>query len=211
MIEDSNQRREQCQKQAKLCQSKFNVPALSSHEWLQQQETSSDWILVDVRTAPERRVSMIRGAKTLAEFDQEWRAGTFPPSTKVAFYCTIGYRSGIHASKYVRRLEGRVYNLDGIVAFSQAVVDRFMTHRTPNPSDWLIDPHSGAPTNGVHTFGALWNFVDTEIFLGVYYSRPALLVRMLQVGFSASGHHAREGLYFLKRIASRRKSRHKHS
>jgi rhodanese-related sulfurtransferase len=217
MINDGNQRREQCQNQAKQCQSKFAVPTLSSHEWLLQQERSdASWVIVDVRTAPECRVSMIRGAKTLAEFDRDWRAGTIPHHTKVAFYCTIGYRSGIHANKYLRRhtedLEGRVFNLDGIVAFSQAVTDR-LTHNSAmdNPRDWLIDPHSGEPTNCVHTFGALWNFVDTEIFVGICYSRSALLVRMMQVGFIASGHHAREGLYFLKRIASRRKRRHKQS
>lgn len=214
------QRREQCQKQVKLCQSKFSVPTMSSHEWLlQQQEDDSrateSWIVVDVRTAPERNVSMIRGAKTLNEFDRDWRAGSIPSDTKVAFYCTIGYRSGIHATKYLRQddLEGRVFNLDGIVAFSQAVVDKLRhENNSDNPRGWLIEPSSGEPATLVHTFGLVWNFVDPEVFSGTNYSFPMLLVRLLQVGTITLGHHAREGFYFLKGITARRRNRsHKQS
>lgn len=207
-------RREQCQKQVKLCQSKFRVPTMSSHEWLQQQQEDSretgSWIVVDVRTAPERKVSMIRGAKTLAEFDRDWRAGIIPNDTKVAFYCTIGYRSGIQATKYFRQddLEGRVFNLDGIVAFSQAVTDRVMhDNNSGNPRDWLVEPSSGELATLVHTFGFVWNFVDPEVFSGISYSLPILLVRLLQVAAITSGHHVREGFYFLKGISARRRKR----
>lgn len=219
MTSEADKRREECQKQAKICQSKFIVPTLSSREWLQQQAETDEkgtWIMVDVRTEPERRVSMIKGAQTLAEFHQDWRAGNVPTNARVAFYCTIGYRSGIQATKYLRQnagdLDGRVFNLDGVVAFSQAVVDQIsLSTNTDNPRAWLIEPSSGEPATLVHTFGMLWNFVDTDVYSATSYSTPALLARMLQVGGITAGHYLREGFYFLKSRASRRKHSHKQS
>lgn len=216
---EGHQRRAKCQKEATSCQSKFDVPAMSSHEWLQQQQQQQEtgsWIVVDVRTAPERKVSMIRGAKTLTEFDRDWRAGNIPNDTNIAFYCTIGYRSGIHATKYLRQnkddLDGRVFNLDGIVAFSQAVADKIMHDKnTDNARDWLIEPSSGEPATFVHTFGFVWNYVDPEVFSSISYSLPILLLRLLQVGATTSGHHIREGFYFLKGISARKKPTHKQS
>ncbi len=207
MISEANKRREQCQNQARTCQSKFPVLALTSREWLQQQQQQQhgSWIMVDVRTNPERNVSMIRGAITLEEFNRDFLS--VPKNAKIAFYCTIGYRSGIHATQCLRRyrdeLDGRVFNLDGMVAFSQAVVDQTYTNQSDDP--WLIEPQTGEPASSVHTFGSLWNFVDTEVYSAISYSPPMIVIRMLQVGGMTFMHHLREGLYMSKCLASNRR------
>jgi rhodanese-related sulfurtransferase len=81
-------------------------------------------LLIDVRTAAERAVSVIPGSVPLQEVTKRGSATTvqlIDPDTTVVVYCTIGYRSGMEATRLLHRyptLQGRLYNLDGIVAYT---------------------------------------------------------------------------------------------
>ncbi len=96
-------------------------------------------VLVDIREAREREVSVIPGAITAEEFeaDPERYAGV-----AVVAYCTIGHRS----SEYAARLtsEGhRVLNLSGsILAWTHA-------------GGPLVS--AAGPTTRLHVYGSDWN------------------------------------------------------
>jgi rhodanese-related sulfurtransferase len=81
-------------------------------------------LLIDVRTAAERAVSVIPGSVPLQQVSQRGSAAIVQllrQDTTVVMYCTIGYRSGMEATRLLHRyptLEGRIYNLDGIVAYT---------------------------------------------------------------------------------------------
>lgn len=98
-----------------------------------------DFVLVDVRTDAERRVSTLPGAITSEEF--EARLQELAGRTVVA-YCTIGRRS----SDYVRRMARRgvdMLNLEGsVLAWTHA-------------GGQLVN--DGAPTRRLHVYGRRWN------------------------------------------------------
>lgn len=100
---------------------------------------SGGFVLVDVRTERERRVSTLPGAIAASEFEE--RLGELADRTVVA-YCTIGARS----SSYARRMGGRgvaVLNLEGsVLAWTHA-------------GGPLV--HDGAPTRRLHVHGRRWN------------------------------------------------------
>lgn len=74
-------------------------------------------VLVDVRTDPEREVSMIPDAIPAAEF--EARKAEFEGATVVP-YCTVGFRSGLY-SKQLHEDGWKVANLVGsIVAWTHS-------------------------------------------------------------------------------------------
>ncbi len=101
--------------------------------------STEDFVLVDVRTDRERRVSTLPGAITGEEFESrlEELAGR-----AVVAYCTIGRRS----SDYVRKMGKRgveVLNLQGsILAWTH------MGGRLVN---------AGIPTDRLHVYGRRWN------------------------------------------------------
>ena len=98
-----------------------------------------DFVLVDVRTDAERRVSTLPGAITSEEF--EARLAELAGRTLVA-YCTIGRRS----SDYVRRMARRgvdMLNLEGsVLAWTHA------------GGQFVAD---GVPTRLLHVYGRRWN------------------------------------------------------
>ena len=98
-----------------------------------------DFVLVDVRTDAERRVSTLPGAITSEEF--EARLAELAGRTLVA-YCTIGRRS----SDYVRRMARRgvdMLNLEGsVLAWTHA-------------GGQLVS--DGVPTRRLHVYGRRWN------------------------------------------------------
>ena len=98
-----------------------------------------DFVLVDVRTDAERRVSTLPGAITSEEF--EARLQELAGRTAVA-YCTIGRRS----SDYVRRMGRRgvdMLNLEGsVLAWTHA-------------DGQLVN--DGVPTRRLHVYGRRWN------------------------------------------------------
>jgi rhodanese-related sulfurtransferase len=226
MVKQRLSNREKCCRAATYYQSKFpSVTPLSSRELLEQWSTVTDstsnteYILVDVRTKAERDVSMIQGAVSLSEYYQRYQEmmRSPPPSDKhcprqaVVCYCTIGYRSGLEATRLRQVIESNnesttaeiiVYNLDGIVAMSQALSAQtgaaavaadteFMLQRPLS----LVIPSTGSPTRVVHTFSWLWDWVDmsdeedttqvtsadTERYASTYFSTPLVCARLLQV------------------------------
>ena len=73
---------------------------------LQQQEKT---ILVDVRTPEEQSISMIPGAISQTEFEQNL---DHYQNYLIVVYCTIGYRSGKYAQQLLQ--SGlNIYNLEG--------------------------------------------------------------------------------------------------
>lgn len=96
-------------------------------------------VLIDVREAEERAVSIIPGAITPAQF--EARPDHYAGKPLVA-YCTIGYRSGLYAQR-LRRRGLRAFNLRGGILLwthaGQPVV------------------HDGKPVRRLHVYGRRWN------------------------------------------------------
>ena len=110
-----------------------------SIEQLQQLQQQEPVILVDVRSPEERSVSIIPGAISLTEFEQN--LAQYRDRTIVA-YCTIGYRSG----KYIQQLQQQdlnIFNLQGsLLAWSHA-------------QGKLIN--ESGETKKLHIFGRKWN------------------------------------------------------
>ena len=138
-------------------------------------------VLVDARSAPERHVSIIPGAISLIEFEQDI-AKTLPQDATVVVYCTIGYRSGMSARLLREKhgLEGRrIRNLDGIVSYTHAVGD------SPDESLQLVNPKSGERTDVVHIFGPTWDCVHPK-YRAVHFNVPELALRSCQVGLMSA-------------------------
>ena len=164
-------------------------------------------IFVDVRTAAERAVSGIQGAVTLLELETNPRKEGFNAQSPVRIvYCTIGYRSGMEAQRLQQRYpHWRIYNLDGIVAYSHALVNAAATAAaaasnfdsttaTGQPKQQqqqqhttvtlprIVHPETGEPVNRIHTFGKVWDYLPPQHYEGVHFGRIATLGRTLQVG-----------------------------
>lgn len=138
----------------------------------------NDYVLLDVRTAPERKVSIIQGAIPVSDFHGSAN------NTIIVCYCTIGYRSGLEATRIKQRWpDATVYNLDGIVAFSHAIT-------TNNSRLKLVNPSTGETVQTVHTFAALWNYVDPERFDTISFPVISLPLRLLQVGARIAVRHS---------------------
>jgi len=150
---------ERCSQQVAFYHSRFpKVAKLSSTEL----DHLQDFLLIDVRTAPEQRISILPQAIPLSDLPP-----SLPPTTPLITYCTIGYRSSLEAQRLQRLYpENPVYSLDGILAYAHG-------------RD-LWDPTRQSTTRRVHAFGRMWKScaprdcsVDTFTW--------ALLPRMLQV------------------------------
>lgn len=181
---------ERCRKKSSFYHRRFSdVAPMSSEELLElrgkcERTNENDdgeaipppIVLVDARSAPERNVSMIPGAASLPEFEQDV-VKTLPPDTTVVVYCTIGYRSGLSARRIGEKhgLEGRIRNLDGIVSYTHAVGD------SPDESIQLINSKTGERTDVVHIFGPTWNCVHAK-YKTVNFNVPELALRSCQVG-----------------------------
>jgi rhodanese-related sulfurtransferase len=199
---------ERCHRLSGFYQGRYpDVPALCSTEFVRTYNANST-VLVDVRTVPERNVSTLEGAVSLQEFEE--RASLLSPETKIVTYCTIGYRSGMEARRlqYQYALEGRISSLDGIVAYTHAIVSDEKKDRASKVVDRMghetsldgIVPYThalasyekkdkapkvvdriGYETRNIHTFGKSWNCVDTD-YEAQHFSPPVLMLRYIQVG-----------------------------
>jgi rhodanese-related sulfurtransferase len=118
-----------------------DVPVKTASELMQQRSQS---IIVDVRPAAERTVSMLPGAITEVEFQSNY-ARTKQP---VVVYCTIGYRSGLAARK-LRASGLQAFNLQGgILAWIAE-------------GGTISDP-KGRTTRRVHVYGKSWAVVPKD-------------------------------------------------
>lgn len=152
---------------------------MSSEEYIStlRRADRPSMVLIDARSSAERSISIIPGAISLAEFEQNI-VTTLSPDASVVVYCTIGYRSGIEARRLKEKhdgLDGRIQNLDGIVPYTHAIGDMF------DQSMQLIKPDTGERTNVVHIFGRTWNCVHSR-FETVYFNAPELALRSSQAG-----------------------------
>ncbi|MEE8367581.1 MAG: rhodanese-like domain-containing protein [Thermoanaerobaculia bacterium] len=116
------------------------VQEISAYE-LKERLEQDELVVVDVRSPAERAVSMIKGAISSTEFEQN-RAQY--ENVTVVTYCSIGHRSGLYAKKLHE--EGfEVLNLVGSVLSWSHVAGDF------------VDAHG--PTKRVHVGGPNSNFV----------------------------------------------------
>lgn len=116
------------------------VQDISANE-LKRRSGRDELVVLDVRSPAERAVSMIKGAISSTEFEQN-RARY--EKVTVVTYCTMGHRSGLYAKKLHE--EGfKVLNLVGSVLSWTHVAGDF------------VDAHG--PTKRVHVGGPNSNFV----------------------------------------------------
>lgn len=176
-------RYEKCQAVAKSYQAKFDIPPLASETLIQMrtlhdQETSSDLLLIDVRTDPERRVSQIPGSVSLAEGRDRLQAAAVSGyrNLTVVTYCTMGYRSGIEAKAIqVQYPDINVFNLDGIVAYAHAI-----RKAREEGNGQMIE----YPLDRLHTFGSQWAIAPSGVAT-VYFEGSELAGRMVQVKWNS--------------------------
>jgi len=136
-------------------------------------------IFVDVRTAAERAVSVIEGSLTLQEFQadeaDDCQHQQLLQDKTVIVYCTIGYRSGLEATRLHQLYPHlQLYNLDGIVAYSHAL----QQYGDVLPA--IVDPETGGPATRIHTFAKHWDYVDH--YEGVHFHAAETALRICQVG-----------------------------
>ena len=101
-----------------------------------------DIVLIDVRTARERRVSQIPKAVSRQEFEKN---RSKYKGKKIVAYCTTGERS----AQYIKKLQKKgvkAFNLEGSIL-------GWVDHGGD-----LLDPKN-QPTKKVHTYGRRWNVV----------------------------------------------------
>lgn len=128
---------------AKFDQEFKDVPEINAKTWRNfDKKTREKFVLVDVRDAKERQVSVIPGAISLAEFQATCKKQVDKP---VVAYCTIGYRSA-KAARQLRRQGIAAFNFrGGVVGWTQV--------------GGSLEDENGKATKRVHTYGRAWNFV----------------------------------------------------
>jgi sodium/bile acid cotransporter 7 len=119
----------------------FNCPVINSAQ-LKKAIKDGKAVLVDIRTPEEIKVSKIPGAVTEAEFKKNKNSYK---NKKIVAYCTIGYRSGLFASKHQ---DVKVHNLLGGVLMWSHTGGKFV--------------NNDGPTNKVHVFSKDWNFLNSN-------------------------------------------------
>ena len=188
----SSKNEKKCLQASKFYQNQFpDIPRMSSTELLQR-NLDEHLIIVDVRTNPERQVSMIPGAISLKTFEKDV-VDTLPTGDQlptIVIYCTIGYRSGMEARRLRQNyhLDGHIYSLDGIVAYTHALASleseengELAATRQLIRTDSNNTQQPPIETNQVHTFGAVWNLAQ-DGYATQHFSILVLLGRTAQVG-----------------------------
>jgi hypothetical protein len=102
------------------------------------------------------------------------------PSFQIT-YCTIGYRSGVEARRLRDKygLQGRIYNLDGIVPYTHCIATKNDARDHHRPQ--LIHPKTGEETNKVHCYGSTWaECVNSEHFKPIIFSKQSLAIQNLK-------------------------------
>jgi rhodanese-related sulfurtransferase len=150
-------------------------------------------VLVDVRTRPERQVSMIPGAIALQDYLQgvgdpsqttATTTTTTPTPMLVVTYCTIGYRSGMEARRLrdlYPSLEGRIFHLDGVLAYTHTGQHLERQQHSSNREN-IMGQSTTTPTRRVHTFGRMWKACANPECETELYGFPSILGRLAQVG-----------------------------
>jgi rhodanese-related sulfurtransferase len=157
-------------------------------------------LLIDVRSKPERMVSMLQGAfamddlettrwinKYVHHFDGVQRGGM----PTIVTYCTIGYRSGREAQWLFEDLTStygveigksvEIKNLDGILAYS------FLEDAPPLLSPCRKGSSDSLMTRRIHSYGKEWSDAADPAFEVVYFdSKPQKAKHLLQTGLASA-------------------------
>lgn len=119
-------------------------------------------IVVDVRTAPERRVASLNGSVSRADFerldDEALRGKT------VVAICTVGKRSGDFAESLGEGPWREVLNSEGIVPYSHHPLATEGKHG-------LVDG-DGKPASSLHVFASPWDLGSdrfTPVTFGLWH------------------------------------------
>jgi rhodanese-related sulfurtransferase len=193
------ERYERCVRAARRYQAKFGVRTMSSEELLRvihtEPEAYSGWLVVDVRTIPERSVSQIPGSITLAECHERLRRSQ---RRTVVAYCTVGYRSGLEATDIQEMYpESAVYNLDGILAYSHGAL-KFVEKISDGQEVGVCQ--TLCSMDQVHCFGAQWAIMAPATMSTTHFGGVELAGRLVQVGWMRLSRSAKQ----LKRSGLRR-------
>ena len=140
------QKRERIESLYLKYQRKFpEVAGVTASELKEELEEGHQLLLVDVRKPEEQAISMIPGAITQNEFEQDQESFRGQP---IITYCTAGYRSGLYAKK-LQKKGWEVRNLEGsLLAWTHA-------------GGPLADS-SGEPTRRVHVYSADWSLEASD-------------------------------------------------
>jgi sodium/bile acid cotransporter 7 len=141
----------------------FDVPHVTAREAMARVANGARGgracVLVDVRDAEERAVSVIEGAMDAEAYE---RAREGLGAHDAICYCTIGYRSGKYAEKMAKRAndgDAKYFNMYGsILAW---------THE----GGTLVEPSTGLETKRVHTYGKQWACA-ADGYEVVYFKNP---------------------------------------
>jgi rhodanese-related sulfurtransferase len=161
-------------------------------------------LLVDVRSTPERKVSMISGAISLQEFKKDVLPNLIDAdfdadATDFVFYCTIGYRSGMEIQKLLdeypilfgtdnteqsetncwNRGQSKIQlrNLDGVLNFANVL----RSESSEDMSGLLIDPSTNQPATKIHVYGPSWKHCLCQKYDPVVFSNIEFALRGLGV------------------------------
>lgn len=190
----------------------FDIPSLSSQQLINDTFTDNriddttsapQWkidgrnaLLVDVRSEPERKVSIISGAISLHDLNMNVipklietdRPSDDMPSS-IIMYCTIGYRSGMEGQKLMKKYPAlfreceqsernnlnesklQIRNMDGIVNFANVLESSPVEQSMMKMNNLLIDPKTMRPTNKVHVYGSSWKQFLDERYEPVIFSK----------------------------------------
>ena len=119
----------------------FTCPEINALE-LKKAVNSGKAVLIDVRDQAEISVSRIPGAITVKEFTKN---KSKYKNKMIVAYCTIGYRSGVFASKHK---DLKILNLLGGVLMWSHTGGKFVNAK-------------GA-TKDVHVYSKEWNFLNSN-------------------------------------------------
>lgn len=197
-----------------------DVAGISSRELLSESSTiQPKWsfhghnvLLVDVRTDAERDVSMISGAVSLTEFKTnvlpllEAKSGDDSAlPDMIVTYCTIGYRSGVEASKLIHEhprifvgwendnkdaypeecnaSKTKVGNLDGIVPFANASIDyeEGQSSERISTEPLIVNRKTNTATKKVHVYGPSWKKFLSPTHDAITFSQIEFALRGLLV------------------------------
>ena len=167
--EEVKRRQSKCQASCMLYMGRIpEVPIISAREALELKNTSQDnvVVLIDVRSCPEQRTSMIRGALTQEEFDAKVKASELPPGAILIPYCTIGYRSGQFGKRLQKQFpESTVKNHEGILMHtytSESLVKRGS------------EGEQDSEATVVHTHSYPWSSMQHPRYSQVYFGPRGL-------------------------------------
>ena len=121
-----------------------DVPWISLADYTKRSK-DEDWVIVDVRAAREREVSVIPGCITTKDVEAQMESHR---KKMVLVYCTVGGRSGAY-TRELRKKGLKAHNLRGGV-LAWALAGRAFV--TPD----------GKPTRRVHVYAKKWNVLPPE-------------------------------------------------